>query len=144
MDLLRFHRMRTAIQGNASPGSTADLATVEGSLRYLLTSSGLFEDVEVELTDDLDQLVIALCTFRSHASEADVANRIERMWTDRVSYPFWEAHAVHVESDHVELEAVSRPSPDGGYVTVHLVAQKVRVPAQRTSSDSAVRETAGS
>ena len=134
MDLLRFHRMRTAIQGNATPGSSADLATVEGSLRYLLTSSGLFEDVEVERTDDPDQLVIALCTFRAHASEADVASRIERMWADRVSYPFWEAHAVHVEDEHVEFEAASRHSSGGHYVTVHLVAQKARIPAQRSAS----------
>ena len=134
MDLLQFHRMRTAIQGNASPGSSADLATVEGSLRYLLTSSGLFEDVEVERTDDPDQLVIALCTFRAHVSEADVASRIERMWADRVSYPFWEAHAVHVEDEHVEFEAASRHSSGGHYVTVHLVAQKARIPAQRSAS----------
>ena len=144
MNLMQFHRLRTAIQGNAAPGSTRDLATVEGSLRSLLMSSGLFVDVEVERTDDPDQLVIALCTFDPHVSEAAVAGQLERLWADRVSYPFWEAHALLVEDEHVELEAASRPSPVGGYVTVHLVAQKARIPAQRRSTESITRETARS
>lgn len=144
MNLMQFHRLRTAIQGNAAPGSARDLATVEGSLRSLLMSSGLFVDVEVERTDDPDQLVIALCTFDPHVSEAAVAGQLERLWADRVSFPFWEAHALLVEDEHVELEAVSRPSPVGGYVTVHLVAQKARIPAQRRSNESLTGETARS
>lgn len=131
MDLLQFHRVRTAIQGNASPGSVDDLATLEGSLRLLLMTSGLFDEVEVEYTDDPDQLVIALCTFPGHVAEVDVAHRLEQLWADRVAYPFWEAHALHVEGGYVELEAASRPSSEGGYITVHLVAQAVRIPAQR-------------
>lgn len=137
MDLLHFHRMRTAIQGNASPGTVDELATLEGSLRLLLMGSGLFDEVEVEYTDDPDQLVIALCTFAGHVAEADVADRLEQLWVDRVAYPFWEAHALHVERGHVELEAASRPSAEGGYITVHLVAQRVRIPAQRPAPSPA-------
>ena len=144
MDLIGFHRLRTAIQDNAAPGTAEDLATVEGSLRYLLTGSGMFQDVEVESTDDPDQLVIALCSYRDDLTEAEVAQGLERMWADRVCYPFWEAHALHVETGHVELEGASRPSPVGGYVTLHLVAQQVRIPAQRTSTEAVERELAGS
>ena len=144
MDLIGFHRLRTAIQDNAAPGTAEDLATVEGSLRYLLTGSGMFQDVEVESTDDPDQLVIALCSYRDDLTEAEVAQGVERMWADRVCYPFWEAHALHVETGHVELEGASRPSPVGGYVTLHLVAQQVRIPAQRTSTEAVERELAGS
>ena len=135
MDLLQFHRMRTAVQDNAFPGKEEDLATVEQSLRDLLMSSGVFEEVEVEHTDDPDQLVIALCKFLPYFTERDVARHLERIWADRVSYPFWEAHAVHVEDEHVEFEAASRHSSGGHYVTVHLVAQKARIPAQRLSSE---------
>ena len=135
MDLLQFHRMRTAVQNNAFPGKEEDLATVEQSLRDLLMSSGVFEEVEVEHTNDPDQLVIALCKFLPYFTERDVARHLERIWADRVSYPFWEAHAVHVEDEHVEFEAASRHSSGGHYVTVHLVAQKARIPAQRLSSE---------
>ena len=61
----------------------------------------------------------------------DVARHLERIWGDRVSYPFWEAHAFHVENGHVEFEAATRHSSAGHYVTVHLVAQKASIPAQR-------------
>lgn len=135
MDLLQYHRVRTAIQGNAFPGSDNDLETVEGSLRNLLMTSGVFEEVEVEHTDDPDQLVIALCKFLPYFSEADVARHLERIWADRVSYPFWEAHALHVEKEHVEFQAATRHSSGGHYVTVHLVAQKARIPSQRTPMD---------
>lgn len=132
MDLLQFHRVRTAIQGNAFPGKEDDLETVEGQLRNLLMASGVFEEVEVGHTDDPDQLVIAMCKFLPYYSEDDVARHLERIWGDRVSYPFWEAHALHVENEHVEFEAATRHSSGGHYVTVHLVAQKARIPAQRT------------
>ncbi|RYU14163.1 hypothetical protein [Nocardioides iriomotensis] len=137
MDLMQFHRMRTAIQDNASPGPEQELVTVEGSLRYMLLTSGLFEEVEVEHTDDPDQLVIALCQFKPEVAAADVARRLEEIWADRVSYSFWEAHATDVMSDHVEFEAATRPSTVGGYVTVHLVAQRAVIPAQRSAHDAA-------
>lgn len=135
MDLLHFHKMRKAIQDNAYPGSGTDLATMEGNLRDLLMASGVFEDVEVEHTDDPDQLVIALCQFRPELDENDIAGYIQELWSDRVRYPFWEAHSLIVDQEQVELEAATRASGDGHYVTVHLVAQKARIPAQRAPVD---------
>jgi hypothetical protein len=134
MDLLQFHRMRTAVQDNAFPAKEGDLAPVEQSLRDLLMASGVFEEVEVEHTDDPNQLVIALCKFLPYFTERDVARHLERIWADRVSYPFWEAHAIHVEDEHVEFEPASRHSSGGHYVPVHLVAQKANIPAQRAPS----------
>ncbi len=135
MDLLQFHKMRTAVQGNAYPGSGRDLTSMEGTLRDLLLTSGVFDEVEVEHTDDPDQLVIALCHFKPDLSERDVAQLIERLWEQRVRYPFWEAHAVLVGEEHVEFEAATRNSTGGHYVTVHLVAQRAPVPAQRGPRD---------
>jgi hypothetical protein len=134
MDLSQFHHRRTAIQGNARPGRAPDLQVVEGTLRDVLMDSGLFAEVEVERTDDPDQLVIALCSFDPAYTEADVAAHLERLWADRVRYRFWEAHALLTDEDHVEFEAASRTSPEGHYVTVHLVARKAEIPEQRAGS----------
>jgi hypothetical protein len=134
MDLMQFHKMRRAIQGNAFPGSEADLETVGGTLRDLLMASGLFAGVEVENTENPDELVIAMCRFRPEVSEQDVARHLESMWDNRVRYPFWEAHAFRVANGHVEFEAATRHSNGGHYVTVHLIAQKA-IPAQRTPQD---------
>lgn len=135
MDLMKFHRMRQALQENAFPGDRRDLVTLEGSLRYLLLTSGMFDDVEVDHTDDIDRLVIGLCQFKAELAAEEVAGRLEEIWTDHLSFPFWEAHAIEAEPDHIELEAASRPSVFEGYVTVHLVAQKALIPAQRTASE---------
>lgn len=135
MDLLQFHQLRSAVQRNAFPGTGAAVATVESSLRDLLMASGLFERVEVESTSDNDRLVIALCQFRPFFDEHDVARRLEEIWGDRVAYPFWEAHGIRVERGHVEFEAATRFSGAGHYVTVHLVAERARVPAQRPALD---------
>ena len=134
MNLLTFHRVRAAIQENASPATDADLAPVAGTLRELLTSSGVFETVEVEHTGDRDRLVIGLCAFRPFYTERDVAARFEEIWSDRVRYPFWESHGMRTEDGFVEFEAASRPSSTGRYVTVHLVAQRARIPAQRNGA----------
>ncbi len=135
MDLMQFHRMRTAIQVNTGPSPTAELVKLERSLRVALQSSGLFREVEVEHTDDNDRLVIALCTFGPDVSAADVGRRLEQMWDERVRLPFWEAHALLPGEEIVELEAATRGSLSTGYVTVHLVAQKVTIPAQRTAAE---------
>jgi hypothetical protein len=137
MDLMQFHQRRRALQVNAAPARRDHLSTVEENLRDLLMDSGLFEEVEVEHTDDPNQLVIGLCQFRPDYTEGYVAAQLEAIWADRLRYPFWEAHAILADEDHVEFEAASRVGPAGHYVTVHLVAQKARIPEQRVSEDSA-------
>ncbi len=134
MSLTRFHTLRTAVQSNAFPGSPAEVSAVEGNLQRSLAATGLFQDVEVGTTDDPDQLVIALCTFPPELSEDEVAERLEQLWQDRLRYPFWEAHATLVDRGRVELEAATRTSAGGHYVTLHVVAQRAGVPAQRSSA----------
>ena len=135
MELLHFHTLRRGVQTNAHPGSERELAPMRAALQQVLVDSGLFEDVEVDATRDPNQLVIGLCHFREGVTEKDIAAYVERVWTDRLRYPLWEAHAVIIDQDHVEFEAATRQSVNGHYITVHLVAQKARVPAQRVPLD---------
>lgn len=135
MDLMAFHKLRSGVQGNAIPGSLKELATVEKNLREMLMTSGIFEDVEVEHTSDPDRLVVALCHFAPEYSEADIAEVMEWMWQDRVSYPYWEAHSLLVDNAHVEFQAATRAGDSGHYVTVHMVAQRVHIPTQRVPVD---------
>jgi len=131
MALTRFHQLRTAVQVDAHPGSDWEVATKERDLRDLLMASGLFENVEVEHTDNPDQLVVALCRYVPGQSEADVAREIERLWNDRVRYPYWEAHSLIVDKEFIEFEAATRNSDTGHYVTLHMVAEAARIPTQR-------------
>jgi hypothetical protein len=135
MELTQYHKLRAGVQANAAPGSSRALRDVQQNLELALASVGLFSDVEVGYTDDVDSLVIAMCTFPEELSEAEVARRLELLWKDRLRYGFWEAHAMLVDEGQVELEAATRSAQDGHYVTVHVVAQKGFVPAQRVAVD---------
>jgi hypothetical protein len=137
MDLLQYHRMRTAIQANASPGSAEQVSLVAGVLRDRLIASGLFAEVEVGPSEDPDHLVIALCAFSPDYSEDRVADAVEDLWHSHVRYPFWAAHGLLVQPEHVEFEGATRASATGRYVTVHLVAKKAHVPAQPGGGKSA-------
>jgi hypothetical protein len=134
MELTQYHKYRTAVQSNASPAPPAQIQQVEQNLRSLLMSTGIFEDVEVDHTDDVDELVIAMCTFPSQMSHVQIAQRLEQAWQDRLRFEFWEAHATLADDDQVEFQGATRAGSGGSYVTVHIVAQKAGVPAQRMGS----------
>ena len=135
MEIAQFHQLRAAVQLNASPGTAADLRTIKKDLERALRSVGLFEEVEVDHTDNVDHLVIAMCTFPEQMERSEIAHRLEALWQDRLRYPFWGAHTVLVDRDQIELEGATRVGVNGHYVTLHIVAQQGRVPAQRSSSD---------
>lgn len=131
MELVHFHTLRLGVQSNASPAAGEELTAMAAAFADMLHSSELFDSVEVDVTDDPDRLVIGLSQFRADLPEQEVADTIGRLWDERVRYPFWEAHALVVEPDHVEFEAATRAGPASRYVTVHMVAQKTRIPVQR-------------
>ncbi len=133
MEIAQYHKMRRAVQVNASPGSVRELRAVQDDLRAALASVDIFDEVEVECTDDLDHLVIAMFTYPEQLSRDEVARRLEQMWEDRLRYPFWEAHTVLVDKAQIEFEGATRTSSTGHYVTVHIVAQQSRFPTQRTA-----------
>ena len=94
----------------------------------------MFDEVEVEHTDDPDQLVIALCHFKPDLSERDVAQLVERLWEQRVRYPSGRRTRCSWGGAR-GVRGGDRNSTGGHYVTVHLVAQRAPVPAQRGPRD---------
>ena len=124
MELTRFHKVRSAVQSNARPGGHADLVVAQARVAQSLAATCWFDDVEVGATDDVDNLVVAMCTFPEQLSEERVAQRLVQLWEDRLRYPFWGVHATLVDADQVELEGASRSGSQGHYLTVHIVAQK--------------------
>jgi hypothetical protein len=131
MRLMHFHTLRSGVQANASPATGSALVGMERLLHDTLSATGCFPSVEVGHTDDPDQLVVALCQYRSNLSEEDVAALVDRLWQEKLCFGFWEVHATQVEEGHVEFEGATREGRVGHYVTVHLVAQRSPVPAQR-------------
>ena len=124
MQLTRFHEVRSAVQTKARPGGTDDLTAAATRVEDGLIATGWFDDVEVGATDEVDNLVVALCRYPGQLPADRVAQRLVRLWEDRLRYPFWGVHATLVDPDQVELEGATRIRKDGHYVTVHVVAQR--------------------
>ena len=129
--MIRYRRLRTAVQLNAAPEEPARLRVLEAAMREALLSTRLFVDLEVGHTADADRLVIALGQFGPGVDEALVARSLAWLWQERLRYRLWESHAIIVERDHVELQGATRGHSHGPYVTMHVVAQRARVPLQR-------------
>jgi hypothetical protein len=134
MRLVDYHKLRRGVQSNARPGVATELRPLEAELQVALLATGVFEDVEVGRTDDVDQLLIALCRFPAETDAEQVAKVLEQVWQDRVRYGFWEAHAASVRKGHVEFQGATRADQRGHYATVHIVAQRASVPAQRVAT----------
>ena len=131
MNLMDFQKLRTGLQMNARPGARAELSAVEANFRKALMATGAFESVEVEHTDDPDRLVIALCRFHAEYDERQIAELVSSTWDNQIRYTYWDASAVLLDDEHMEFQAATRDSQTGDYVTLHMVAQKSAIPAQR-------------
>lgn len=142
MQLTDYHSLRTGLQRNASPAEPDAVAEMAERLRTALVDSGLFHTVELDRTDDIDRLVIALVQFAPDTDAAHVAWRLERLWLDVLAYPFWAAESMLVEDNQVELQAATRSSQRGHYVTLHVVAQAA-VPAERPDADVVIPAQSG-
>ena len=135
MELLDYRKMRTGIQLNASPAPSDEVRPVAERLRDMLVATGLFADVEVDTTDNVDALVIAMCTFPTEMSPDRLAQWLQQLWQQELSSPCWEAHATLVDDDQVEFLGATRESHVGRYVTLHIVAQRADIPAQRAGAE---------
>jgi hypothetical protein len=129
--LIRYRRLRTAVQLNAGPEVPRRLRELELLLRDELLATRLFLDLEVGQTTDHDRLLIALCQFGPGVDEGDVARCLSWLWHEKLRYRLWEANAILVDEDHVELQAATRGDTHGPYLTVHVVARRAQVPLQR-------------
>jgi hypothetical protein len=128
MELRDFYKIRAGLQLNAPSAPALAVEAMEVTLLEALRSSSLLHSVEVDSTDDADRRLIAMAGFGEEHSEAAVAAELERLWSERVHYAHWEAHAVLVDEDQVELQGGTLVSKDGFYVTVHVVAQRSEAP----------------
>jgi hypothetical protein len=130
MELLAYRKMRTGVQTNAAPATPDTIRPMVRRLQDSLVATGYFSDVEVDGTDNVDAMVIGMCTFPPEIEAGRLAHWLEQLW-DHLRYRCWEAHAVLVDDDQVEFLGATRVSVNGPYVTLHLIAQRAFVPAQR-------------
>lgn len=128
MNLVDFQLLRGGLKLNAAPATSRVRQVFEAALREELLASGLFGEVEVGGTNEIDHLLVALGSFHHGFDEEQVAQAVERAWT-ALAFHHWQAHAFLLADGHVELQAATLDRPGGHFVTLHLVVQRAEVPA---------------
>jgi len=131
MELLGYRKLRSGLQMNAAPAGPAAVQPLARRLQDSLQATGLFSDIEVDATENVDAMVIGMCTFPAEMAAGRLAQWLEQLWRQQLRYGFWEAHTLLVDDDQVEFLAATRSGRNGHYVTVHLIAQRAFVPHQR-------------
>lgn len=127
MDLTGYHKLRTAVQESAHPAGEGQVWDIQARLRDGLVASGLFDQVEVGLTGDLDQMVIGLCRCAQRIQPWEAGLGVERLWAGLAAGLEWETHALGCTESMMEFEGAVTVDRSGHYVTVHLVAEPPQV-----------------
>lgn len=142
MDLLGYRKLRVGLQMNAAPAGPSAVEPLARRLQDSLQSTGLFSDIEVDVTDNVDAMVIGMCTFPAEMPAGRLARWLEQLWRQQLRYGFWEAHTVLVDDEQVEFLGSTRSGLNGHYITVHLIAQRASIPAQRAGAGTRDHEHA--
>jgi hypothetical protein len=127
MDLTSFHKLRLAVQENANPAPSEHAVLLQQHLQHQLVASGLFSDVELGRTDDVDRLVIGVCRCAEGILPWEAGVGVEQIWQRASANAVWEAHFLGSSDSLMELEGAMTVTESGQYITVHLVAEPATV-----------------
>lgn len=109
---------------NLPPARGEILESAATRLRNRLRASAMFAQVEVEATEDEDQLLIGMLKYRPGTPARQVASFLEAIWVTTLRLPGLDAFTFLVEDGHVELESVTGDRAAHYYITLHLIAQE--------------------
>ena len=135
MDQAAFHKLRLAVQENAHPAEPQHSRQLKRYVESALEESGLFAEVELGRTDDVDRLVIGVCRCAHDVLPWEAGMALERIWMTAVLDSRWEAHTVTCTESIMEFEGAFTVDDNGSYVTLQLVAEPplVEAPPQATT-----------
>ena len=82
----------------------------------------MFAHVEVEVTEDPEQLLIAMMRYRPGTPERQVSSFLEAVWISELRLPGLDVFNFLAEDGHVELESVTGDQSSGYFLSLHLIA----------------------
>lgn len=136
MDREEFLPLRDALINNLPPASGALIDGAASRLRQRLSSSVMFAQAEVEVTEDRDRLLVAMVHFRPGTPERQVASFLEAVWITELRLSGLDVFHFFIEDGHVELEAVTGDQESGYFLSLQLVAVEGDAEDFERSADS--------
>lgn len=99
----------------------------------------MFAEVEVETSEDTNQLLVALVRYRPGTQARQVASYLEAVWISELRLPGLDAFNFLIEDGHVELESVTGDQSSGYFLSLHLIALESDSDDFEASSATAAR-----
>lgn len=124
MDFREFRRLRAGLIINLPPARGEILESAVTRLLNRLRASAMFAQIEVEATEDEDQLLVGMLKYRPGTPARQVASYLEAIWVTTLRLPGLDAFTFLVEDGHVELESVTGDRAAHYFITLHLIAQE--------------------
>jgi hypothetical protein len=117
MDDLSVEKRR--VVASATPSGGDDLLGMAMDVDVCLADSDLLDpdSVHVYRTTDPERLIAGSCSPAQGVSTDAAAEEIERIWNDKLRYPYFEHHELSTEAGMRVLEFVTQTGPTGIYVT---------------------------
>ncbi|QWZ06701.1 response regulator [Nocardioides panacis] len=113
VDHREFRRLKDGLFINLPPASSAELSVAASKLRSRLASSAMFGAVEVETTEDPDQLLVAMVRYRPGTPVAQVSSYLEAVWVSELRLPGLDA-----DDDPDLLDLFTRQLSRAGYLVL--------------------------
>jgi hypothetical protein len=107
-----------------APGSFGDnLLGMEYDISASLGGSDVLSGapLDVRRTGDRSCLLVVTARAAETATPDAVAGALERAWMDQLRYRHVEAHQIVFAADAVQLDAITKVSEDGFFVTLRIV-----------------------
>jgi hypothetical protein len=133
MEQAAFHKLRLAVQENAHPAESQHARALKRTVETALEDCGLFAEVELGRTDDVDRLVIGVCRCAGDVLPWEAGMAVERVWATAVVDAHWEAHTVVCTDSIMEFEGAFTVDDRSSYVTLQLVAEPALAAAPEQS-----------
>lgn len=128
MDMASFHKLRQAVQENATPADDHYVSALQGTLQRGLLGSRLFAEVELGRTDDVNRMIIGVCRCADDVAPWEAGVGVERLWGVAALDAQWEAHHAAANEGYLEFEGALTMDANGRFITLTLVAEPALVP----------------
>jgi len=118
-----YDNIMSWLQPAVRPAAGAQVAEQTERIRQGLEASGLFHTVEIEATDDPDQMVIAIVGFDYQMSTHWMVDDLDALWADQLRDATWHRNTISLTEHELDMRGVTRLGADGDYLTVRIVAE---------------------
>lgn len=99
------------IKNNQSSGY--DLQGFCIDVEAFLEDGEMLSDIKVEITDDVNALLLATCNYNKNFSQSEIINEIEKIWLESLRYQEFEIHSHEILDGKINFYFCTKSGPLG-------------------------------